>query len=199
MGGSGNTVCLSACCSQFYPLHCLLLPQEQTQVLPLTHIHLWIRFHGVPSLSHICFQFSSVQSLSRVRLFVTPWTAACQASLSLTNSRSPPKPMSIESAIQPSHPLSSPSSPAPNLSQHQGLFQWVSSSHQVAKVLEFQLQYQSFQWTLRTDLLLINSSSFTLGFSCLNYIFCASRLEEFPSPAFWMWYKKYSACGSSLA
>ena len=97
MGGSGNTVCLSACCSQFYPLHCLLLPQEQTQVLPLMHIHLWIRFHGVPSLSHICFQFSSVQSLSRVRLFVTPWTAACQASLSLTNSGSPPKPMSIES------------------------------------------------------------------------------------------------------
>ena len=40
-----------------------------------------------------------------------------------------------------------------NLSQHQGLFQWVSSSHQVAKVLEFQLQHQSFQWTLRTDLL----------------------------------------------
>ena len=43
--------------------------------------------------------------------------------------------------------------PALNLSQHQGLFQWVSSSHQVAKVLEFQLQHQSFQWTPRTDLL----------------------------------------------
>ena len=56
-------------------------------------------------------------------------------------------------AIQPSHPLSSPSPPAPNPSQHQGLFQWVSSSHQVAKVLEFQLQHQSFQWTPRTDLL----------------------------------------------
>ena len=48
-------------------------------------------------------------------------------------------------AIQPSHPLSSPSLPAFNLSQHQGLFQEVSSSHQVAKVLEFQPQYQSFQ------------------------------------------------------
>ena len=47
-------------------------------------------------------------------------------------------------AIQPSHPLSSPSPPALNLSQHQGLFKWVSSSHQVAKVLEFQLQHQSF-------------------------------------------------------
>ena len=55
--------------------------------------------------------------------------------------------------IQPSHPLSSPSPPAPNPSQHQGLFQWVKSSHEVAKVLEFQLQHQSFQWTPRTDLL----------------------------------------------
>ena len=54
-------------------------------------------------------------------------------------------------AIQPSHPLSSPSPPAFNLSQHQGLFQWISSSHQVAKVLEF--QHQSFQWIFRTDLL----------------------------------------------
>ena len=49
--------------------------------------------------------------------------------------------------IQPSHPLSSPSPPAPNPSQHQGLFQWVNSSHEVFKVLEFQLQHQSFQWT----------------------------------------------------
>ena len=56
-------------------------------------------------------------------------------------------------AIQPSHLLSSPSPPAPNPSQHQGLFQWVNSSHEVAKVLEFQLQHQSFQRTPRTDLL----------------------------------------------
>ena len=56
-------------------------------------------------------------------------------------------------AIQPSHPLSSPSPPAFNLSHHEGLFQWVSSSHQVAKALEFQLQHQSFQWIFRTDLL----------------------------------------------
>ena len=48
-------------------------------------------------------QFSSVQSLSRVRLFATPWTAACQASLSITNSRSPPKPMSIESVVPSNH------------------------------------------------------------------------------------------------
>ena len=56
-------------------------------------------------------------------------------------------------AIHPSHPLSSPSPPTFNLSQHQGLFKWVGSSHQVAKVLEFQLQHQSFQWTFRTDFL----------------------------------------------
>ena len=55
--------------------------------------------------------------------------------------------------LPPSHPRSSPSPPAPNPSQHQSLFQWVSSPHQVAKVLEFQLQHQSLQWTLRTDLL----------------------------------------------
>ena len=59
----------------------------------------------------------------------------------------------LSDAIQPSHPLSSPSPPAFNLSQHQGLFKWVSSLHQVAKVLEFQLQHQSFQWTPKTDLL----------------------------------------------
>ena len=59
----------------------------------------------------------------------------------------------VGDAIQPSHPLLSPSHPAFNLSQYQGLFQWFSSSHQVAKVLEFQLQHQSFQWTPRTDLL----------------------------------------------
>ena len=53
----------------------------------------------------------------------------------------------------PSHPLSSPFPPALNLSQHQRLFKWVSSSHEVAKVLEFQLQHQSYQWTARTDLL----------------------------------------------
>ena len=57
----------------------------------------------------------------------------------------------VSDIIQPSHPLSSPSPSAFNLSQ--GLFQWVSSSHQVAKVLEFQLQHQSSQWIFRTDFL----------------------------------------------
>ena len=54
-------------------------------------------------------------------------------------------------AIQPSHVLSSPYPPSFNLSQHQGLFKWVSSPHQVAKVLEFQLQHQSLPWIFRTD------------------------------------------------
>ena len=58
----------------------------------------------------------------------------------------------VGDATQPSHPLSSPSPPAPYLSQHQDLFQWVNSLHEVAKVLEFQLQHQSFQWTPKTDL-----------------------------------------------
>ena len=59
----------------------------------------------------------------------------------------------VSDAIQLSHPLSSPSSPTVNLSQHQGLFQWVSSSHKVARVLQFQLQHQSFEWIFRTDFL----------------------------------------------
>ena len=59
----------------------------------------------------------------------------------------------VGDAIQPSYPLSPPSPPAFNLSQHQGLFQWVSSSHQVAKVLGLQLQHQSFQWIFRVDFL----------------------------------------------
>ena len=53
----------------------------------------------------------------------------------------------VSDIIQPSHPLSYPSPPAPNPSQHQSLFQWLNSSHEVAKDLEFQLQHQSFQWT----------------------------------------------------
>ena len=57
----------------------------------------------------------------------------------------------VRNAIQPSHPLSSSSPPDCNLSQNQGLFQWVSSLHQVAKVVELQLQHQSFQWIFRTD------------------------------------------------
>ena len=59
----------------------------------------------------------------------------------------------VSDAIQPSHPLLSPSPPTFNLSQHQGLFRWIISLHQVAKLLECQFQHQSFQWIFRTDFL----------------------------------------------
>ena len=64
----------------------------------------------------------------------------------------------VSDAILPSHRLPPPSLIAFKLSQHQGLFQWVSSSHQIAKVLEFQLQHQSFQWIFRTDFLAVQGT-----------------------------------------
>ena len=103
----------------------------------------------------VCWVQSKVQfSCSVVSNSATPWTAAHQASLSITDSQSLLKFMSIQS-VMPSNNLilSSSSPPTFNLCQHQGLFQWVSSSHQVAKVLAFQLQHQSFQWIFRNDFL----------------------------------------------
>ena len=89
----------------------------------------------------------AVRSLSRVQLFVIPWTTALQASLSFTISWSLLRLMFIGSVMPSNHLiLCAPSPPAPNLSQHQGLFQWVSSSYQVAKVLELQSQHRSHQW-----------------------------------------------------
>ena len=87
----------------------------------------------------LLFQFSSVQSLSRVGLFATPWIAAHQASLSITNSQSSLRlnVHRVSDAIQPSHPLSSPSPPALNPAQHQSLFQWVNSSHGWTKSWSF--------------------------------------------------------------
>ena len=82
----------------------------------------------------------------------------------------------VGDAIQTSHPLSSPSPPALNLSQHPGLFQWVSSSHQVAKVLEFQLQHQSLQWILRSDL----PQDGLVGSPCIPRL----SQESFPTPQF---------------
>ena len=84
-------------------------------------------------------QFNSIQSLSRVRLFATPWITARQASLSITISRSSLKFTSIKSVMSSSHLiLCRPLFPtAPSPSQHQSLFQWVNSLHEVAKVLEF--------------------------------------------------------------
>ena len=82
--------------------------------------------------------FNSVQLVSHVWLFVTPWTEARQASLFITNFWSLLKLKSIESVMPSNHLiLSSPSPPAFNLAHYQGLFQWVTSSHQVAKVWSF--------------------------------------------------------------
>ena len=97
---------------------------------------------------------SSVQSLSRVWLCdpmnrSTPGLPVHHQLREVTQTLA----HRVSDAIQSSHPLSSPSPTAPNPSQHQGLFQWVNSSHEVAKVLEFQLRHQSFQWTPRTYLL----------------------------------------------
>ena len=92
-------------------------------------------------------EFSSVQLLSHVQHIATPWTAACQASLSSTNSQSLLRLMSIESVMPSNHfLLSFPFSSYLQSwkDQHQSLFKWVSSLHQVAKVLEFQIQDQSF-------------------------------------------------------
>ena len=97
-------------------------------------------------------EFSSVQSLSCVWFFANPWMQHVR----------PPCPSPTPRVYPNSYPLSwwchptisssvIPSPPALNFPQHQGLFKWVSSSHQVAKVLEFQLQHQCFQWTPRTD------------------------------------------------
>ena len=85
-------------------------------------------------------------------------------------------------AIQPSHLLLSPSLPAFNFSQHQGLFKWVNSSHQLARVLEFQLQHQSFQWIFRTDFLwdrLVGSAHSPVTPSNLINIFWVSASYSF--------------------
>ena len=121
----------------------VLITRSDTQKLKLANLGLHLQL------------FSSVQLLSHVWLFATPWTAAHQASLSITNSPEFTQTHVhwVGDAIQPSDPLLSPSPPALNLSQNQGPLKWVSSSHQVAKILELQFQHQSFQWTLRTDFL----------------------------------------------
>ena len=97
-----------------------------------------------------CF-VCSVQSLSRVQLFATPGNTTRQASLSITNSRSPPKPVSIESVMPSNHlilccPLLLLSSIFPSI-------RVFSNESVIHKELEFQLQHQSFQWIFRTDFL----------------------------------------------
>ena len=111
-----------------------------------TYIYIYILFFRLFSFIVV------VQSLNHVWLSVTPWIAAHQASQSFTISLSLLKLASIES-VMPSnhlilcHPL------LLNFSQHQGLFQWIGFLYQVARVLELQVQHQSFQWVFRVDFL----------------------------------------------
>jgi len=112
--------------------------------------------HSYPAHSSHSFLnlFSSVQSLSHVWLFEPHESQHTRLPCpSPTPTVHQTHVHRVSDASQPSHPLSSPTSPALNPSQHQSLFQWVSSLHYVAKVLEFPPQHQSFQRTPRTDLL----------------------------------------------
>ena len=109
----------------------------------------------INALEILLVQFSSIAqscpTLCNTRNRSTPGLAVHHQLLESTQTHV----HGVGDAIQPSHPLLSSSPSALNLSKHQGIFQWVSSSHQVVKVLEFQLQNQSFQWIPRTDLLQI--------------------------------------------
>ena len=84
----------------------------------------------------------------------------------------------VGDAIQPSHPLSAPSPLTFNLSQHQGVFQWVSSLHQVAKVLELQLQHQSFQWIFKTGFFLEMNDLISLQSKGLSRIFSNTTVQK---------------------
>ena len=129
----------------------------KTFLNPLKALHqncfIWTLGRNFISYGTIAIQFSSIQSLSRVQLcnpmdYNMPGFPVYHQLPELTQTHI----HGVSDAIQLSHPLSSPS-PTFNLSQHQDLFKWISSSHQVTKVLEFQLQHQSFQWIFRTDFL----------------------------------------------
>ena len=149
--------------NQYNKLHCIILRNshshpnlQQPDQLAATNIE------ARPSTGQnikICWglRFSSVQFRSVTQLCPTLCNSMDCSTPGLPVHHQLPESTQtnvhwVGDAIQPSHPLLSPS-PALNLSQHQGLSNWVSSLHQVAKVLEFQLQHQSFQWLFRTDFL----------------------------------------------
>ena len=119
-------------------------------MLNISFSHSWLSFHLHESIlwCTIFLKFwgslSSIQLLSRVRLFATPWTAAHQASLSNTNSQHLLKLMSIESVMRSNHRILCPHSPPTfNLSQHQGLFKWVSSHTRLPKYWSFSFSISS--------------------------------------------------------
>ena len=108
----------------------------------------------VLKLSYEISQFSSLHLLSQVWLFATVWTAARQASLSITGFWSLLKSCSLSQLFHPTISFSVvPFSTCLQSFPASELFQWIGSLHHVAKVLELQLQHQSFQWTFKTDFL----------------------------------------------
>ena len=122
-------------------------------VMPSNHLILCHPLIFLPSILP-----SSVQLSSVTRLCLTPCDPKFGSTPGLPVHHQLPEFTQthvhyIGDVIQPSHPLSSPSPPTFNLTQYQGFFQWVSSLHQVVKELEFQRQYQSFQWIFRVDFL----------------------------------------------
>ena len=134
------------------------LTKQRSLILKKKTIIFIMRIHFKRQKNRIYWEKSSlnfvfVQSLSHIWHFLTPWTPACKGSLSFFISWTWLKCISIESVMLSNHlilhclffPF------AFNLSQHYDLFQWVSCSHQVAKVLELQFQHQSFQWIFRVD------------------------------------------------
>ena len=143
-------------------LECIAMPSSKGSSWPRN----WTRISYVSCIGRwVLYHWSHQEALYMPSVQFSSVAQSCPTLCNPTNSSTPGLPVhhqlpestqthvhQVGDAIQPSHPLSSPSLPALNLSQHQGLSQWVSSSHQLAKVLEFQLDYQSFQWTPRTDL-----------------------------------------------
>ena len=128
---------------QIFPIQGLNISCMEADSLLLSH-------QGSPMKHSVQFSCSVVSDSLQPHKSQHTWIAAVHHQLpEFTQTHA----HQVGGAIQPSHPLSSPSPPAPNPSQHQGPFQWVNSSHEVAKVFEFQLQHQSFQWTPRTDFL----------------------------------------------
>ena len=148
-------------------------PRDQTCVFCISCISRWILYHcntRIVDLVHLCPGSRVFFKMTLEHIYCMPQFSSvaqsCPTLCDPMNHSTPGLPVHnqppefkqthvhwVGDAIQASHSLSSPSLSALNLSQHQGLFQWVSSSYQVSKILGFQLQHQSFQWTPRTDLL----------------------------------------------
>ena len=184
---------------QLYVLDPLWMTSSQTCVLG-EHFVLHSPVSAHWGLAHIT-KGTSVQFNSVTRSCLTLWDPMNHSTPGLPVHHQLPESTQIHfhwvgDAIQPSYPLSSPP-PALNLSQHQGLFQWVSSLHQVAKVLEFQLQHQSFQWTPKDTYRPPNAMCLSLGcvtlFSassgpcfCFQLPFDYENLENWDSTSFWV-------------